>query len=251
MAEFDLTVAVTAHDETLVAGPSMQSADAAIRQVEKLGFSVERLVGLDVPTKECRAFFNQPALNAWTKVELEMADPFRTRNALVEHGLGKWIAFIDADDLVSENWLSKAAARLARAEKDGDAIIVHPELNWIFEGAEVVFAKPSMEDELFLPHYLYFANYYDMMAMAPRQVALDIPYGPRDLKNGLGYQDWQWNIETIAAGWRHVTVQDTVIFKRRRVRSISVENRQRGCVIRVLEPMAIDRVRQFGKKAIA
>lgn len=248
MRGLDLTVAVTAHNETLIAGPCMLSADSAIHEVEKCGFSVERLVGLDIPTDECRTFFNQSKLDHWSKVELEMGDPFKSRNALVERGRGKWIAFIDADDLVSENWLAKAIMRLARAEMDGEKIIVHPELNWIFEGAESVFTKQSMDDPLFLPHYLYFANYYDMMAMAPRKVALEIPYAPRDLRSGFGYQDWQWNIETIDAGWRHVTVKDTVIFKRRRIGSVSEENRERGCVIRALEPMAIDRVRELYRR---
>lgn len=247
MLEFDLTVAITAHDETLVAGPSLLSVEAAILQAEQAGFKVERLIGLDNPTEGATLYFRRDELSKWKIEEFSFADPFRVRNAMVELGTGKWIAFVDADDLVSENWFMKAALRLAEAEKREEKIIVHPELNWIFEGHESVFVKPDMDEEIFLPHYLYFANYYDMMAMAPRQAALDIPYGHRDLKNGFGYQDWQWNIETIGAGWRHASVKDTIIFKRRRMNSVSEVNRSRRCVVRDLDVMAIDQIRAFGK----
>tara|TARA_R110002051_G_scaffold139514_1_gene212207 strand:+ start:24235 stop:24981 length:747 start_codon:yes stop_codon:yes gene_type:complete len=247
MSEFDLTVAITAHDETLVAGPCIHSVEAAIDAVEKHGFRVQRLLGLDNATPGAEQYFRQEQLGAWQIEEFSFGDPFQVRNAMVERGAGKWIAFVDADDLVSENWFVKAALRLARAEQKDEKIIVHPELNWIFEAHEMVFAKPDMDDEIFLPQYLYFANYYDMMAMAPREAALSIPYGHRDLNNGFGYQDWQWNIETVGAGWRHVVAKDTIIFKRRRMNSVSEVNRDRRCLIRDLEPMAIDHIRSFGR----
>jgi hypothetical protein len=246
MTDFDLTVSITAHNETLVAGPSLLSVEAAIRAAEQAGFRVERLIGLDNPTPGATAYFRREALSRWRVEEFSFGDPFRVRNALVRAGRGKWIAFVDADDLVSENWFLRGAQRLEAAEKASDRLIVHPELNWIFEAHQNVFAKPDMDDEIFLPHYLYFANYYDMMAIAPRLAALDIPYGDRDLKNGFGYQDWQWNIETIGAGWRHAVVRDTVIFKRRRLNSVSEVNRDRRCLIRDVEPMAIDQVRLLG-----
>ncbi|MCA8901945.1 MAG: glycosyltransferase family 2 protein [Hyphomonas sp.] len=248
MAEYDLTVAITAHNETLVAGPCLLSVEAAIEQAEKAGFRVQRLIGLDNATPDADAYFRQDKLKQWELVEFSFGDPFKVRNAMVECGAGKWIAFVDADDMVSENWFVKAAQRLTEAEKAGEKVVVHPEMNWIFEAHEMVFVKPDMNDEIFLPHYFYFANYYDMMAMAPREAALQTPYGDRDLKNGFGYQDWQWNIETIGAGWRHVVVRDTIIFKRRRMNSVSEQNRSRRCLVRDLEPMAIDRIREFGQR---
>ncbi len=248
MPDFDLTVAITAHNETLVAGPSLLSVEAAIRRVEDAGFRVERLLGLDNPAPDANAYFRRETFAQWRILDFSFGDPFQVRNAIVQAGTGKWIAFVDADDLVSENWFLKGAMRLLEAEQAGQKVIVHPELNWIFEAHENVFAKPDMDDDIFLPHYLYFANYYDMMAIAPRAAALAIPYGHRDLKNGFGYQDWQWNIETMGAGWHHAVVRDTIIFKRRRLNSVSEVNRDRRCLIRDVGPMAIDQVRQLGRR---
>lgn len=243
----DITVAITAHDESLVAGPSVRSAELAIAAAEKAGFTVERLIGLDRPTDACRRFFSQDLFSAWRIEEMDFGDPYPTRNALIRSATGRWIAFLDADDLFSENWLVLAARRLAEAEAAGERVVAHPELNWIFEGADMVFMKPGQDDPLFTPHYFYFGNYYDMLCMAPRVAGLETPYGHRDLAKGLGYQDWQWNIETMSLGWKHVSIKDTILFKRRRAGSVSEQNRSRQSVVRRTEPMAIDKVRSLGR----
>ena len=56
MTRIDITVAVTAHSESVVAGPTMRSAETAIRAAEAEGFRVERLIGLDAPSDGFRSF---------------------------------------------------------------------------------------------------------------------------------------------------------------------------------------------------
>ena len=250
MTAIDITVAVTAHSETLIAGPTMRSAEAAINVAEAAGFRVERLIGLDAPSADCRAFFTQPAFAPWNIAELKVRDLGLARNELVEIAAGRWIAFLDADDLFSENWLVGAAQRLAQAERAGDKVVVHPELNWFFDAAQLAYIKIAQDDPLFIPYYFYFGNYYDSLCMAQRATIREAPYGPRDVKNGFGYEDWQWNIETMAAGWRHVIAKDTIVFKRRRDTSLVVELDQLGSLIRPLEPMAIDRIKDLGRNTL-
>lgn len=242
MTAIDLTVAVTAQAETIVAGPPIRSAEMAISAAETAGFRVERLIGLDKPSRECRDFFCQPAFSEWKIEEYQFGDPYLTRNALIERAAGRWIAFLDADDLFSENWLIAGAKLLADADRNKEKVIVHPEMNWVFDGSEAVFTKPSQDDSLFIPHYFYFGNYYDMMCLAPKRAHVEIPYVHRDLANGFGYGDWQWNIETMAVGWRHVMAKDTIIFKRRRDASVVLENVARRTILFDIEPMTIDRV---------
>ena len=68
----------------------------------------------------------------------------------------------------------------------------------------------------------------------------------RDVPNGLSYQDFQFTIETLAAGWRHLVVKDAIIFKRRRDVSLVTESNIRKSLVRALPAMAIDRVRGLG-----
>lgn len=238
----DLTIAITAHNEGIVAGPTLTSVEDAIVGVEKLGLRVERLVGLDSPTPECDEFFSQATMVDWTLHRFAFADPFLTRNALAAKARGRWIAFVDADDLISENWLEEAASLLLKAEKSGEKIIVHPQLNWIFEGANSIFVKPDQFDEIFNPYFFYNANYYDMMSVYPLEAVRSVPYGSRDIAHGFGYQDWQWNVQIMAAGWRHTVAPDTVIFKRRRANSVSVQNSSKKAVIRAVDELGIDRI---------
>lgn len=241
----DLTVAITAHNESIVAGPMITSVEAAIARVEAKGLSVERLIGLDNPTPECEEFFTQNELSEWSIHRVTFKDPFLTRNAMVDMAKGRRIAFVDADDLISENWLEEAIALLQRHEAMNEKIIVHPELNWIFEGANSIFVKPDQMDELFNPYYFYNANYFDMMSLYPIEAARSIPYQSRDIDHGFGYQDWQWNVQTMAAGWTHKVALDTVIFKRRRADSVSVQNSQKQAVIRALDELSIGRIQDL------
>lgn len=241
----DLTIAITAHNESIVAGPTVVSVKDAITCVEAMGIEVECLIGLDNPSAECEEFFTQPSMSDWNLHRFGFADPFLTRNALAAEAKGRWIAFIDADDLISENWLTEAVGLLQKAEQNDEKIIVHPELNWIFEGANSIFVKPDQLEEMFNPYYFYLGNYYDMMSVYPIEAVRTVPYGSRDIAHGYGYQDWQWNVQVMAAGWRHTIAADTVIFKRRRADSVSVQNSQKKAVIRPVSELGIDRIQQL------
>jgi hypothetical protein len=86
--------------------------------------------------------------------------------------------------------------------------------------------------------------------MAPREAHMEWPYTPRDVPNGLSFQDFQFTIETLAAGWRHLVVPDTIIFKRRRDFSLVTESTGRKSVVRSLPAMAIDRVRDLARRPV-
>lgn len=244
----DLTLVVTAHDETVVSGPTMTSADRAVEVAEAAGWSVQRVIALDAATEHTRAFFEQSAFDHWERWHFEEADLGRVRNALLPRTDGRFIAYLDADDLFSENWLAEAVETLDAAERRGERLIAHPELNVIFDGARTVLVNIGQDSPLFTPHYLYFRHYYDSLCMAPREAHLEVPYVSRDVPNGLSYQDFQFTVETMDAGWWHVAVPDTIIFKRRRDFSLVTESNARKSVLRAIPAMAIDRVRELGRR---
>ena len=81
--------------------------------------------------------------------------------------------------------------------------------------------------------------------MTPREAHLEVPYMHRDIPNGLSFQDWQFAIETMARGWKHVVARDTIIFKRRRDTSLMTESQARRSLVRSLPEMVIERVRDL------
>ena len=78
----------------------------------------------------------------WERWIREEGDLGRVRNALVPQTDGRYIAFLDADDLFSENWLAEALAVLKAADERGERVIAHPELNIVFDGGQDV-CRPS------------------------------------------------------------------------------------------------------------
>ena len=140
-------------------------------------------------------------------------------------------------------------AELDAAAARGERAVVHPELNVLFDGATTMLLNVAQSSPLFTPYYLYVRHYYDSLCMAPREAHLEIPYVSRDVPNGLSYQDFQFTIETLDAGWRHLVAQDTIIFKRRRDLSLVTESNARRSIVRSLPAMAIDRVRSWGRPA--
>lgn len=245
-SEVDLTVVVTAHDETAVCGPTMTAADRAVEVAREAGWTVETIIALDKATDATRAYFAQSRFDHWDHRDMGEGDLGRVRNALLPQTRGRFVAFLDADDIFSENWLADGVALLDAAQRRGERVIAHPELNVLFDGATSVLVNIDQESPLFSPYYLYFRNYYDSLLIAPREAHLSIPYVPRDIPNGLSFQDWQFSIETLAAGWRHAVVRDTIIFKRRRDFSLVVESSNRRSIVRALPEMAIDRVGRLG-----
>jgi glycosyltransferase involved in cell wall biosynthesis len=243
MSDVDLTVVVTAHDETLVCGPTMRSADRAVSDARARGYTVETIVALDAATPATHEYFHQPRFDHWERWEMHEGDLGRVRNAIVPRTKGRYIAFLDADDLFSDNWLAEGIAALDAAAGSGERAIAHPELNVIFDGSRSIRQNADSSSPLFSPYMLYVRNCYDSLCMSPREAHLAVPYIHRDIPNGLSYQDWQYAIETLSRGWRHLVVQDTIIFKRRRDFSLVAESNNRKAIVRALPEMAIDRVR--------
>jgi hypothetical protein len=241
----DLSLVVTVHDETVVVGPTMRSADVAVAAARAAGFSVQTVVALDQATEATTAYLMQPAFEHWERWVMTEGDLGRVRNALVPRLDGRFIAFLDADDLFSENWLADGVAALVAAEERDERAIAHPEVNMVFDGVRAMLHNVDSQSELFTPYFLHLRNCYDSLCLTPREAHLEVPYVHRDIPNGLSYQDWQFAVETLARGWRHVVVPDTVIFKRRRDFSLMMESRNRRSLIRALPEMAIDRVRDL------
>jgi hypothetical protein len=128
-------------------------------------------------------------------------------------------AFLDADDLWMSDWLTRAWVFL---EETGPNVVAHPAYNYFFEGQATIFRHIDQDSSEYRPDMLRLFNYWDALAMAETSLYRQFPFPKRDMADGWAYEDWYWNCVTVDAGIRHKVVPDTVIFKRRRANSQTV-----------------------------
>jgi glycosyltransferase involved in cell wall biosynthesis len=220
-----------------MAGISLRSFLTTIEAARSAGMHIEPLVMLDNPDEATRLVFGGTDHLKIEIIEVDLRDQGKVRNYAIQHSKGRAIAFLDGDDLWSENWLIEAH-RLRSASEDPDRVIAHPEANWFFESNCNVFFHADQQDVDFDPRMLRFVNYWDALCLAPRSAYLDHPFCERDVAGGFAYEDWHWNCETLNAGYIHRVVPDTLHFKRRRADSQTVQASSKKCLT-PMTPMAL------------
>ena len=216
----DISAIISAHREGIRAGISLRSFMECIAGARQYGLSVETIAVLDTPDAATKSLFEQFESRDPVTLEVEFGDQGLARNAAIDNSSGRFIAFLDGDGLWSYNWLYAAYEVCAHSN---DTVIAHPEFNWFFDGDNAIFTHIDQDHPDFDIEFMRFGNYWDALCMAPRRAYTDLPFSESDLDNGYAYEDWHWNCMTLAGGYKHKTVKDTIHFKRRRQNSQNIK----------------------------
>jgi glycosyltransferase involved in cell wall biosynthesis len=214
----DITAVLNLHDEGPLAHPSLLSILAAREACQKEGLQAEVVVCLDRPgaaTREYAAALAEPDLRV---VETDEGDLGLARNAAVQAARGRFVAFLDGDDLWGVNWLARAHA--AAQESAADAVW-HPEASLYF-GARPPYwlLHQDMNVRGWDWETLALRNHWTALSFAARAIYLRVPYRPRQAARQLGYEDWCWNMDVVAAGYAHRVVAGTAHMVRMRSASL-------------------------------
>ncbi len=212
-----ITAVLNVHREGALAHGSLQSIALARQAAAAAGISVEVLAVAD---NSDRATLDILAGAEDVRVlETDFADLGLARNAGVAAAAGRYIAFLDGDDLWGPNWLV-AAYRAAVA--DSAAVVWHPEVNLYFGAAHEPFwlLHPDMATIKGDWVTLGVRNQWTSLSFAPRDTYLRIPYRRTDLPGGFGNEDWSWNSDVVAQGYSHKPVQGTAHLVRMRANSL-------------------------------
>ncbi len=202
----DISVVLNAHHEGMLAHPSCSSIELAKAFAEEAGISVEVLVIVDRPSPETTGFLAHRCPKEWKIVRVEFGDPGSSRNEGVRLAKGRWIAFLDADDLFGVNWLRDA---YRAAESDPREVVWHPEINIRFGAANYVFYHADMEEDGFELAGLVCENCWSALCFARKQLIQEVPYPRTKRDNQIGFEDWGWNLAVITRGAIHKVVPGT------------------------------------------
>lgn len=208
----DITAILTAHAEETVVGVSFRSMLAAVRLATEAGLDVEMLVVLDKPDEATQEMLSEVDTHGARLLHVSYGDQAPVRNHAVGESRGRFIAFLDGDDLWTENWLVAAHALCASEPRT----IGHPYADWVFGESHSLSLPPDQTDPQFDPLTLRVTNAWDALCLAPREAYLDHPFQARALAEGYAFEDWLWNLETVRTGYIHRVVPDTIHFKRSR-----------------------------------
>ena len=222
----NVSAIIMGHHEGIMAGISLRSLLAAVHAAQNEGISTEIMVVLDKPDQATRDVFGDADKEGWKMIETNYGEHGKARNHAIKMAKGEYIAFLDGDDLWSENWLVAAYAMCCTLPGE---IIAHPELDWFFGENNNLFFIADQADPYFEPALLRFTNYWDALCMAPREAHIQHPYPDRDIDRGIAYDDWHWNCETLDAGFIHRIVSQTIHFKRRRSGSQTIKASAAKC----------------------
>ena len=228
----DIAAIITAHGEGVMAGISFRSLLDSVAVGRDAGLDIEILVMLDNADVATQRAFAEAGRHGARVERVAYADQGLVRNHAVELTTAEYVAFLDADDLWSANWLVDGHRMCA---DDAGRTIAHPELNWFFGNQQNLYFLPDQDDPAWDPAFLRVANPWDALCLAPRAAHLSHPYSRRAVAAGYAYEDWHWNQETVLGGYVHRVVPETIHFKRRRGESQFVTARTRQVLTRPSE----------------
>jgi len=220
MTGVDLTVVLNVHREGRLVHPTVRSIGLALGEVVAAGRSAELVVVLDRADEATRDYVSSipdrvPGHVEVRALEVEHGDLGLSRNSGAAAARGRWIAFCDADNLVSRRWFASALDILA--EETGD-VVVHPAFVVAFEARDTIWRIRSTRDADFDARVLAQSNLWDASCVTTTDLARRFPYTPTHVGQGFGPEDWHWNIEVLAAGGEHLVADATALFYRAKSR---------------------------------
>jgi len=228
----ELTAVITFHREGIVAHAALSSYALSRARAERAGRSVSMVLVLDRADAETRRIVREhpDLLGDEVIVEVSVGDAALARNLGIAQAPGTHVCTLDGDDLITRDYFER---HLAMAQNMQGRVILHPEIAVSFGRDDFFSWQIDQRSIRFSEDMLISVNPWVSAVFARREVFLEVPYLPcHPQQTGFGYEDWHWNCQTVAAGFKHLAVAGTAYFYRlKEVGSVNASSAALGVVM--------------------
>lgn len=228
-----LSAVINLHREGSIASATITSVSNAQIQAQIEGVTVEVLLILD-KADELTAEIARNASQqfGWSIYYSDAGDLGEARNTGVAQAKGDVLAFVDGDDLVSDNWFHRSAEHVAGSSEQ---VILHPDICVFFGSDEHILVHADMSRSEIVIEDMLMENCWIALSAAPRAVYEQFPYWRNEIRSGFGFEDWSWNIRTMKAGIQHHVVDGTAHFIRRKRQSLLRDSVASGSIVKPVD----------------
>lgn len=242
--EIDLSIIITAHSEGILLHKTLASVRRAVQPLKDAHINAEIIIHTDNPSLTTREYIrvHKKQLSDVCLYINHFGDLGTARNFAVQHAHGRYVTFIDADDLMSSKWLIQAYQFL-EAHEFGK-FIAHTEFTLEFGSIDALVIKHGEINKDVDTLLSVFANRWNSIIMAPRKLLLEEPYAPNS--PGFGYEDWHLNCRIINRGIHNVLISKSAIFVRRKdTASEWLRQRASNSVLHANPLLSFDNIRRI------
>lgn len=199
----DVSVVINAHREGRLLHRSVRSALVAIERAVSVGITCELLVVGDNVDAATRDVANQASVRLFSITQNDLGV---ARNHGVNFAAGRYITFLDGDDIMLDTWIVNAMA-MADARS-----VLHREFAIQFGNADNIVRLPNSDD--INPGWLLTENLWVSSVFAHRSIFEAVPY--KRAPEGFSFEDWAWNCDVLATGYKHRVVPGEALLIRKK-----------------------------------
>lgn len=217
-----LSIIITAHHEGEIIERAIKSLFVAAKRLKKIDIEYNFLVNVDKGDEETiKSLKKYENRKDFSIFRTEFGDPGLARNSIIKIATGEYVALMDADDMISENWLEVAMKRILVEHGE---VLIHPEAELRFDRTKILSLNlrvDSKKDFWLNSLSLFGGNKWCSIVLGKKEIFLKNKYS--ESVHGFGYEDYYFNCITTGKKIRHLVAPQTTAFLLQKENSVTVK----------------------------